>query len=492
MQIFLVVNNPRNWPLKIPGVEVIQAKRYLTEPAFSRISAARVFNLARSYGYQSLGYYVSLLAAARGHRPIPDISTIRDMYTPAIIRLVSDDINEVLQKSLARIKGSTFTLSIYFGNNVARRHQSLSRVLFNLFQAPLLRANFVKDERTGVWQFQNINPIAVSDVPDSHRPFVVKSAMEYFSAKARRLPRRSPSRYYMAILHRPGDPEPPSNMQALRKFMKAGQRVGIGVELITKDDFGRLAEFDALFIRETTRVTDHTFRFARCAEAEGLVVIDDSQSIIKCANKVYLAELLAHYRISMPKTIIVHRDNLDIVSYELGLPCVLKRPDSSFSLGVIKVNTREELEREALTMLARSELIIAQEYLPTKFDWRIGVLGNEPLYACRYFMVRNSWQIIRRSSSGKTYEGESEAVPLEDVPPEVIKLALRATRHIGEGLYGVDLKQSGKRFYVIEVNDNPNIDVGTEDKILKNRLYDRIMNYFVMRLDARKSADNGK
>ncbi len=76
MQIFLVVNNPKHWPLKIPGVEVIQARRYLTEPAFSRISGARVFNLSRSYSYQSTGYYVSLLAAARGHRPIPDITTI--------------------------------------------------------------------------------------------------------------------------------------------------------------------------------------------------------------------------------------------------------------------------------------------------------------------------------------------------------------------------------------------------------------------------------
>jgi glutathione synthase/RimK-type ligase-like ATP-grasp enzyme len=282
-------------------------------------------------------------------------------------------------------------------------------------------------------------------------------------------------------------------MAALRKFVRAGQRFGVAVELITKDDFARVAEYDALFIRETTRVTDHTFRFARCGEAEGLVVIDDSESIIKCANKVYLAELLAHYRVSTPRTLIVHRDNLDIVGYELGLPCVLKKPDGSFSLGVVKVNTREELEREGLTMLAKSELIIAQEYLPTEFDWRIGVIGNEPLFACRYFMARNSWQIIRRSSTGRTYAGEAQCVPLDETPPEALKLAVRATRHIGSGLYGVDLKQVGKRFYVIEVNDNPNVDAGVEDAVLKDRLYDRIMSHFVSRLEARRKefAGNG-
>ena len=458
------------------------------------MSGARVFNLSRSYGYQSIGYYVSLLAAARGHRPIPDIQTIRDMQTPPIIRLASEDIDELIQRSLSRIKGSAFTLSIYFGNNLARRHQRLSKALFNMFQAPLLRAFFVKDGKDRAWHLTNINPISVSEVPDSHRPFVVKSAMEYFSAKTRRLPRKGPSRYYMAILQRPNDPEPPSNPPALRKFIKAGQRLSVGVELISKDDFGRLAEFDALFIRETTRVTDHTFRFSRCAEAEGLAVIDDSQSIIKCANKVYLAELLAHYKIRTPKTVIVHKDNVDIISYELGLPCVLKKPDSSFSLGVVKVNTREELEREARKLLEKSELIIAQEYLATEFDWRIGVLGNEPIFACRYFMARNSWQIIERTRTGRTYMGQSETIPVEEAPQEAIKLALRATRHIGEGLYGVDMKQQGKRFYVIEVNDNPNIDSGTEDKILQDKLYEKIIQHFVDRLEARETrfAGNGK
>ena len=63
------------------------------------------------------------------------------------------------------------------------------------------------------------------------------------------------------------------------------------------------------------------------------------------------------------------------------------------STGVKKVATREDLEREAQAMLDKSELIIAQEFLPTEFDWRIGVLDRRAIYACRYDMVRNHWQI---------------------------------------------------------------------------------------------------
>jgi len=118
--------------------------------------------------------------------------------------------------------------------------------------------------------------------------------------------------------------------------------LSLAVELIDKDDYSRLGEFDALFIRETTSVLHHTYRFARKAAAEGLVVIDDPESILKCTNKVFLAELLERNRMLIPKTVIVHRENAKHVTGMLGLPCILKKPDSSFSQGVIKVETEEE------------------------------------------------------------------------------------------------------------------------------------------------------
>jgi glutathione synthase/RimK-type ligase-like ATP-grasp enzyme len=37
---------------------------------------------------------------------------------------------------------------------------------------------------------------------------------------------------------------------------------------------------------------------------------------------------------------------------------------------------------------------------------------------------------------------------------------------------------------VIEVNDNPNVEHGVEDLVLKDGLYDRIMQSFLRRLEA--------
>ncbi|RRN82354.1 MAG: RimK family alpha-L-glutamate ligase, partial [Acidithiobacillus ferrooxidans] len=74
---------------------------------------------------------------------------------------------------------------------------------------------------------------------------------------------------------------PPSSSRTLKHFVRIGKRLGIHVELIQRRDYGRLAEFDALFIRETTRIDHHTYEFARKAEQEGLVVIDDPDSILR-------------------------------------------------------------------------------------------------------------------------------------------------------------------------------------------------------------------
>ena len=467
---------------------VVPARAYLTDPVYGGDNAARVFNLCRSYRYQTLGYYVSLLAEARGHKPLPRINAIEDLQSRNMVRLLTEGLDELIQKSLATIKQDTFELDVYFGRNEASRHDALSRQLFNLLQAPLLRADFQR--RGPHWHIHNVRSIAVSDILPQQQKFALHATTEYFTGRRLRTRKLAP-RYNLAILHDPANPEPASNAQALRKFEKAAHALGMHVELITKADYGRLSEFDALFIRDTTFVNHHTYRFSRRAAAEGLVVIDDPDSILKCNNKVYLAEILARHRIPAPRTLLVHRDNMKQIVTTLGLPCVLKQPDSSFSVGVVKVETAEELPAKVNGLIDKSELIVAQEYLPTEFDWRVGILDRRPLFVAKYYMVPGHWQIIRHGpdrTDGKHdfVEGKTEALSVGEAPDRVVKMALRAAKLIGDGFYGVDIKQVGKRLYVIEINDNPNVDAGNEDSVLKDALYREVMGVFLKRIEARK------
>ncbi len=485
MPALMVVNNPKNWPLDVPGVEVVSARSYLTDPAFGSKLSTRVFNLCRSYSYQSNGYYVSLLAEARGHKPLPNVATILDMKSQTIVRFVSEDLDDLIQKKLQGIKSKKFTLSIYFGRNLAKHYDKLSSALFKLFPSPLIRAQFA---HTGAkWQLQSVGPIAANEIPEDHRPFIIDVAKEYFESRRNIVARRETPRFQMAILADPQEENPPSNEKAIQKFAKAAEALDFGVEIVGKDDYARLAEFDALFIRETTAVNHHTFRFARRAAAEGLVVIDDPDSILRCTNKVYLAELLDRHKVAMPKTRILSSvDQADIVAQDLGLPCILKQPDSAFSIGVHKVHSIDQMRDEVERLLEVSDLIIAQEFLPTDFDWRVGLLDGQPLYVCRYFMAADHWQIIKREDGSESDYGKVETLSVETAPQHIVKAAVRAASLIGDGLYGVDLKEIDGKGCIIEVNDNPSIDAGFEDRLLKDDLYAMIMKVILKRVEKAK------
>lgn len=487
MSILIVTSQPEDWPFEISGVDVVDAWTYLTDPQISQQRGVKVFNLCRRYSYQSTGYYVSLLAEARNHKPLPSVTTMQDIRSPSLFRLLPDELDELIQSSLAPLQSHEFTLSVYFGHNTAKRYKRLARQLFNLFQAPLLRFRFVRTDHG--WQLRSVKTIAVSEVPESHRPFLAEAAQRNFAGRASSPKKKSRTRFDLAILHDPREKEnSPSDESALKKFIKAARELEIRAELITRDDYGRVLEFDGLFIRETTYVNEHTYRFARKAASEGLVVIDDPDSISRCTNKVFLAELLTRHRIAVPETIVVHRNNHQQLLEQLGMPCVLKKPDSSFSNGVVKVKSKEELDERLDEFFGKSDLLIAQKFLPTSFDWRIGVLDGRALFACRYYMAPGHWQIIKQDRHGRGRYGKHETMPVETAPRQAVKLAVKAANLIGDGLYGVDIKESEGRFYVIEINDNPNIDAGVEDMVLRDDLYRRIMEVFLKRMEERRQA----
>ncbi|MEQ9607415.1 MAG: RimK family alpha-L-glutamate ligase, partial [Kiloniellaceae bacterium] len=240
-----------------------------------------------------------------------------------------------------------------------------------------------------------------------------------------------------------------------------------------------------LFIRETTRIDNHTYRFAKKAAAEGMPVIDDPGSILRCTNKVYLAELLQAHKIPAPKTMLVDSNTLEQLDKAIPYPIVLKIPDGSFSRGVHKAENRQELEAIAKDLLKRSDVILAQEFMYTKYDWRVGVLNRKPLYVSQYMMARKHWQIVQHGPAGSVVEGASKTLAIADAPEAVVNTALAAANLIGDGLYGVDLKQNERGVFVIEINDNPSIEAGVEDAVLKDGLYTAIVQDFIRRIESR-------
>ena len=485
--VFILLNSLSDWKPYCSSESVMTVSDYLEHQYVGR-TPQLVINLANDYSYNSEGYYCSLLAQARGHRVIPGVDTLNKLESGMGIRM-----SDVLQKQCHQYithnnLTETWSLNIYFGQCKEKGLEKIARFIFDNYPSPLLRVTFNTQKRN---QLESVQSLPLNRLSDSEQDDFA-DALDHFNKKVWRSPRCSKStRYSLAILHDPAEKFPPSDKQAINKFLEVAKRMNIHAELITEDDATRLMEFDGLFIRTTTSLNHYTYNLSQKAALNGMVVIDDPQSIIRCTNKVYLSELFEKGKISAPASLLLFRSQdytFETVSAQIGSPFIIKIPDGSFSIGMRRVTNEAEFKEAIEHLFQHSSILLVQEYIPTEFDWRVGVLNGEPLFACKYYMAKGHWQIYNHAVTGKNLCGPWETVPIYQVPSKVLDLAVKASALIGKGLYGVDLKVVNGKPMVIEINDNPSIDHEVEDAVIGDELYYRILHYFVSKLNQMHAA----
>lgn len=481
----IVINQPYKWVFSDINAKIITVKEFINNPIYHTNTDLRIFNLCSSYKYQSYGYYISLLASARGQRVIPSITTIRDSRLINVIHSAAYDIEEEIHNSLNKEINNNFTLNIYFGQTSTKGFAPLALKLYQLFEAPFFRVEFIKYDK---WVIKEIKVLTLNKLPEEDKIYIDVFAKKYFNKKRFSNTKLKNYKYDIAILVNPLEKTPPSCTKALQNFKRAANRKNLYVEFITKTEIDKINEFDALFIRETTSVNNYTYEFSRMAYSEGLVVIDDPWSILKCSNKIYQNEIFKKHKILTPQTTIFTKNLFDKkILQNMNYPLVLKQPDCAFSLGITKVENEEEALIALDNLFKKSDMVVCQEFLLSDFDWRIGIIDNAPLFACKYYMSKGHWQIYNWKGDEEDYSGESETLSIDDVPDIVLKTALKASALIGDGLYGVDLKMIDDKVYVVEINDNPNIDSGIEDFVLKDKLYDLIIESIYNRIEIAKN-----
>jgi glutathione synthase/RimK-type ligase-like ATP-grasp enzyme len=481
----ILVNQPRDFPNADTPHKVITTSDYLVRPRLFDMARPKLINLSRSYAYQSKGYYASLLAEARGHRVMPTVETMLELrasklYEHALPEL-EDELNRCARRADYQPEGE-LKLFVCFGISRDPRFEPFGRLLFDWYRCPALE---VAVDTTGTWlSIDRIKPLSVTRLSNGEAGFFRESLHQHTKREWRDPKARSVSKYDLAVLYDPNEKLPPSSAASIKYFARIAERLSVDVEPITKRQLAELAEYDGLFIRETTSIDNHTYRFARRAVQEGMPVIDDPISMIRCTNKVFLMELLGQNQVPTPPTLMIaEAADLPRAMDELGLPLVVKIPDGSFSRGVHKVSSADEFKRIADELLEETDLLLSQKFMPTEFDWRVGVLSGEPLFVCQYRMARGHWQIFKHRADGTSREGGFKTFGLDQAPREMIDLAVRAAKPIGDGLYGVDLKETANGFVVMEVNDNPNLEHGIEDAVSKDEVWVRILKWFIERLE---------
>ena len=136
-----MVESRRDWKGAAPAVRLVIAGEYLSDPAFAE-AELHVINLCRSMRYQSLGYYCSLLAEARGHRVLASVATLQDLSRkilygseiPALAQYL-DALDDAERAALPA------HFNVYLGQCENPVLAPLARRLFEQFAVPLLHVD---------------------------------------------------------------------------------------------------------------------------------------------------------------------------------------------------------------------------------------------------------------------------------------------------------------------------------------------------------------
>ncbi len=255
-------------------------------------------------------------------------------------------------------------------------------------------------------------------------------------------------------------------LNALIRCRDAAEEMGHGAEFIFPVDMRKIPQMDGLFIRARTDPMNVTYVAARMAEFAEIPVIDDPASIQICSDKVHMYSRLMQHGVEMPRTLFLSYRELNParareIFCELGSPVIVKEPSTSFSLRVEKVQDPAALLQVARRYFKLSDWIVAQEFVESTYDWRVGVLGGKFLYACKYIIPSQTFK-IQDSVNGHVVYCGVQSVPPDMIPGDVRDLGVRAGQAIGDGLYGVDIKDGRGGPCVIEVNDNPSLEGGED------------------------------
>lgn len=477
----IIVTDTSYWDF-LRDCSIVTAEDYLRGEVRLK-KADRLINLCQSYDYQTIGYYVSLLGMAQDHEILPAIQSIQDCTNLELLQQVLAEADLDIQNLLRTYQGKTFSFNVYFGSCMQADLASIAKKIYDALPLPLFALTLVRKQST--WTVNKISVLAPQKIPAAESDFMQKMAQKYLENRrfGSGFSKKKPF-FHLAVLTDPSEDCAPSDDIALKKFVEAGEQLDIRVDFIGKNDIKKLSEYAGLFLRAVPGIDDFTYRFMRCAEQKNLALIDDPQTLIKCNDKVYQAAAFRYHHIQTPHTTIVNKYQQEPIS--VSFPCVVKRPDNGFSRDILKADNETELKSALQKLFKYSDLLVIQSFIPTEFDWRIGVLDHKLLFASRYYMAKGHWQVINWGAvDDKDAEGKDESFDLDAVPEGVVRAALRACDLIGDGLYGVDIKSCDNEHYVIEVNSVPGICHGVEDRALGYDIYRQVMTVFLQRMQAK-------
>lgn len=187
-------------------------------------------------------------------------------------------------------------------------------------------------------------------------------------------------------------------------------------------------------------------------EILGVPVLNSFESIVRAKNKLKTLQILSHYGIPIPKTVVIScKEDLKGAIERVGsAPVIIKSPFGSLGSGVViaesyraAVSTLDLLWSSSIT-----QILLIQEYVKESKgkDTRVFVVGGKVVAT----MERSAKKGEFRSNAALGGTGR-----LVHINREYEDIALKSVELLGLEMAGVDIILTSNGPAVLEVNCNP-------------------------------------
>lgn len=182
-------------------------------------------------------------------------------------------------------------------------------------------------------------------------------------------------------------------------------------------------------------------------EMAGILLFNKYEPIRKTKNKIKTMQVLDHYGIPIPKTVVLTRpdDLAQAAKLVGGFPLIIKRPVGSFGAGVTIVESMRALQ----SYLSWSQpMYLFQQYVKYSRgkDIRIFVVNNK--------VVGSMMRSARRGEFRSNIELGGVGQPVV-ITEEEVSIAIRSVQALDLNYAGVDVMRGKDGPVVLEVNSNP-------------------------------------
>ena len=242
---------------------------------------------------------------------------------------------------------------------------------------------------------------------------------------------------------------------------------------------------DAIIPRIGASITSYGAAVVRQFEMMGVWSMNESVAIVRSRDKLRSLQILSKHGIGLPVTAFAHdtRRAEELIDMVGGAPVVIKLLEGTQGLGVVLGETRDSAKSVIQAFRGAKVDILVQEFIKEAegADIRCFVIDGKVVAA----MKRQGPEGEFRSN---IHRGGTAA--RIRITPEERSTAVRAAKHLGLNVCGVDMLRSNHGPVVMEVNSSPGLE-GVE-KATGIDVADKIIRFIESNADARRTATKGK